>query len=112
MSKQSNEQGAARVGGSGASEEKEVTARSYDQAAVQERMTKLRDKQKAQKEKERVKENEINQIVVKDDDVAALVAATTWTAPVATRRLRERQGDFAAVLKDILNGKYLAPVKA
>lgn len=108
MSKQKNEQSAAQVGGSGAGDEKEVTARSYDQAAVQDRMAKLRDKQKVQKEKEKAKENEINQIVVKDEDVAALVAATTWSTPVATRRLRERQGDVNAVLKDILNGKYLS----
>lgn len=109
MSKQRNETNSMRpMGGSSGAEEKEVTARAYDQAAVQDRMTKLREKQKAQKDKERARQNEIMQVPVSEADVAALVAATTWTEQVATRRLKERQGDFAAVIKDILHGKYHA----
>lgn len=112
MTKQSNEQTSMQVGGSSAGEDKEVNARAYDQNAVADRMAKLREKQKAQKEKERAKENEINQTPVKDEDVELLVKATTWTTQVAARRLKERQGDVAAVMKDILNGKFLTAVKA
>jgi NACalpha-BTF3-like transcription factor len=111
MSKQSNETRTMQVGGNSSGEDKEVSARSYDQNAVQDRMAKLRDKQKAQKEKERAKDNEIAQVPVNDEDVAALVSATTWTSAVATRRLKEKHGDFNAVMKDILHGKFLA-VKA
>mmetsp|Transcript_73828 Transcript_73828/g.85721 ORF Transcript_73828/g.85721 Transcript_73828/m.85721 type:complete len:108 (+) Transcript_73828:67-390(+) len=106
MTKQQQEQNSMQMGNQSQGE-KEVQARAYDEVAAQERMSKLREKVKQQKTAEKAREAELAKVEVATGDVEMLADAMMCTPVIAERRLRERNGDVKAVLRDALSGKYV-----
>ena len=87
------------VSGNGQAE-KTSKLRTFDQTALQARMTKLRDEIAQKEEVEAQREREITSRVIGVADVAVVAAALNVPAAVALRQLQEKNGDMTAVLRD------------
>jgi NACalpha-BTF3-like transcription factor len=80
--------------------EKTSKLRTFDQTALQARMSKLRAEIAQKEEAEAQKEREIVSRVVADADVEIVATALNISAAAAKRKLQERNGDVTAVLRD------------
>lgn len=98
--KQSSEGTVTVHGGSGA--EREVQARSYDEAAVAERMNKLNEAIRNKREQDKRIADELAKIVVNPADVDVVAREFGISAQEATNKLRQQKGgpDLNALLRE------------
>jgi NACalpha-BTF3-like transcription factor len=100
MLKQAAEvQSMSKMSGQGTSE-REVTQRSYDHAAAEARMAKLKENAAKRRAEEKVKEDLIQAVEVNAQDVALISSELCLDSAAAKRRLQERNGDVVAVLRE------------
>jgi NACalpha-BTF3-like transcription factor len=89
----------------GAQGEKQLQAKTYDEKKVGGTMAKLNEELILKKEVEASKEKELAAIQVKAEDIEAVSTHCDLTKAVAKRKLQQKNGDIAAVLKDYIHGR-------
>ena len=86
----------------GNTSEREVQAKTYDEAAVAERMGRLNEAIRQKKEAEKVRADELSKIAARDEDVAVVAKELGLSNADAATRLRQAKGDLNALLRDYI----------
>ena len=86
----------------GNTSEREVQAKTYDEAAVAERMARLNEGIRQKKEAEKARADELSKIAVSDVDVASVAKELGLSQAEAATRLRQAKGDINALFREYI----------